>query len=101
MSFRHGTRILPASCAHLNIDLRCVDMSLVPAGSPLEPMRTLCTLKADLSGLRGSLNRLMGPKGPYYQIVYEVVVRFGGTQLQATIQWKEGVRDESELQSAD
>jgi hypothetical protein len=65
-------------------------------GRRLPQVRTLCTLRADLSGLRGSLKRLMGPDAPYYRVDHEVVVRFGGTQLQATIQWKEGVRIEDE-----
>jgi hypothetical protein len=92
MPFRHGAMILMASCVHLNV--WHVDMKPCSTGSRLEQMRTLCTLNADLSGLRGSLKRLMGSEGPYYRVDYEVVVRFGGTQLQATIQWKEGVRIE-------
>jgi hypothetical protein len=54
-------------------------------------MKTLCTLKADLSGLRGSLKQEGGSGKTYYQVDFDIAVKFGGTQLQATIQWKEGV----------
>jgi hypothetical protein len=67
------------------------------AGSWLSDMRTLCTMTADLTGLRGSLRRQAGPSGVYYKVDFEVAVRFGGTQLQATIQWKEGVRAEGSV----
>jgi hypothetical protein len=62
------------------------------AGGRLPQLRRLCALKADLSGLEGSLKRLDGPAGTYYRVDFKVVVKFGGTQLQATIQWEEGVR---------
>jgi len=62
-----------------------------PTGKPLPQVRKLCTLRADLSGLR-SLERLSGSKGEYFALKCSGVLRFGGTQLQAVIQWKEGVR---------
>jgi len=60
-------------------------------GKRLPQIRTLCTLTADLSGLRASLQALDGPKGKYYQFVFKVAIKFGGTQLQARIQWEEDV----------
>jgi len=32
-----------------------------------------------------------GPNGYYYEEDMDIAVRFGGTQLQARVQWKEGV----------
>jgi len=74
-------------------------MNIFFTGRWLEQMGNLCTLKADLSGLRGSLRCKTGPSDLYYQVEFEVVVRLGGTQLQATVQWKEGVRIGGKLQS--
>ncbi|KIM25135.1 hypothetical protein M408DRAFT_26535 [Serendipita vermifera MAFF 305830] len=56
----------------------------------LPQLRSLCTLKADLSGLKGSFKRKVGPGGEYYRVDFRVAVRFGGTQLQARLQWDEG-----------
>ncbi|KIM20872.1 hypothetical protein M408DRAFT_30006 [Serendipita vermifera MAFF 305830] len=58
-------------------------------GKYLPQMRYLCNLKADMSGLQGSLQTLHGPLGPYYDIRYTVSIRLGGTKLQARLQWKE------------
>ncbi|KIM25119.1 hypothetical protein M408DRAFT_223687 [Serendipita vermifera MAFF 305830] len=58
-------------------------------GCRLPQIRTLCSLKADLTALRYSLKE----KGPAYkrycEVCFSVVVRFGGTQLQARMQWEE------------
>lgn len=56
----------------------------------LPQLRELCTIKANLSGIQNSLQRKVGPKGVYYRVDFDVVVRFGGTQLQARLQWEEG-----------
>jgi len=55
-------------------------------------MRTLCTLRADLSALRGSLKPKRGPHGKYYDAEIRIAIKFGGTQLQARFQWEEDVR---------
>jgi hypothetical protein len=60
-------------------------------GEPLPQIRTLCTLTADFSGLRPSLRPLDGPRSKYYQFDFKIAIRFGGTQLQARIQWEEDV----------
>jgi hypothetical protein len=55
-------------------------------------MRLICTLHADLSQLAGGIQTRTGPRGKrFYQVDYEVCVYFGGTQLQAKLQWKEKV----------
>ncbi|KIM19487.1 hypothetical protein M408DRAFT_83484, partial [Serendipita vermifera MAFF 305830] len=58
-------------------------------GKTLPQMRDLCDLKADMSGLRGSLQPRSGPLGPYYKAEYTVSTRLGGTKLQARLQWEE------------
>ena len=100
---------IPSWCVDINgkyfalkyFTAKVLNRPVVSTGRRLPQVRTLCTLRADLSRLRGSLKRLTGPNGQYYRVDFEVVVRFGGTQLQATIQWKEGVRVEDQLQSVD
>ena len=54
-------------------------------------MRTLCTMTAELSGIRASLQALDGPGGEYYIVKFGVAIRFRSTQLQARIQWEEDV----------
>jgi hypothetical protein len=91
---------IPEWCADVNGERskihsflpKLLNNGFLAAGRLLPQIQTLCTLKADLSGLRGSLKQLEGPAGTYYKVSVEVVIKFGGTQLQATMQWKEGVR---------
>ena len=61
-------------------------------GNRLPQFRTLCLLEADLSILQSSLKLKEGPKEKYYEVNYSIAIRFGGTQLQARLQWNEGVR---------
>lgn len=68
-----------------------IDWLMDTQGKYLPQVRTLCTLKADISSLRKSLKSDIGPKGEYYKVKFAIAVRFGGTQLQAMLQWNEGV----------
>lgn len=62
-------------------------------GNPLDGMTTLCTIHADLSGLYPFLQRRPGKHGVvYWRVEYDILIEFGGTQLKARLQWKEGVR---------
>ncbi|KIM25122.1 hypothetical protein M408DRAFT_223772 [Serendipita vermifera MAFF 305830] len=58
-------------------------------GDQLPQIRSLCKLKANLLALRSSLKEKGPPYRRYCELNFEVVVRFGGTQLQARVQWKE------------
>jgi len=61
-------------------------------GDLLPQMRILCHLKANLSNLLPLLKVYKGLDGrQYWAIYFEVVVEIGKTQLQARLQWKEGV----------
>ena len=61
-------------------------------GTLLPGMRRICTLKADLSSLKGSLKVQKGPKGQdFWRVEHSVAILFGGTQLRARLQWYEGV----------
>ena len=51
----------------------------------------MCSVQADLSGLRGLLVRTMGTSGYYWTLEFDIGIRFGGTELEAFIEWKEGV----------
>lgn len=53
-------------------------------------IRLACTLTADLSGLRGNVQRLVNPAGnAYWMIDYEIEIFFGRTSLCAAVVWEE------------
>ncbi|KDQ12450.1 hypothetical protein BOTBODRAFT_34427 [Botryobasidium botryosum FD-172 SS1] len=51
--------------------------------------RLICEIEADLSGLSGTLARNHGPKGAYWTIEYSIALKFGGTELRASLVWIE------------
>jgi len=62
-------------------------------GSIAEGFRSVCKLKADLSGLRPSLSTYATSVGrPYWRIDFEIEIFFGQTTLCANLVWKEDVR---------
>ncbi|KAG8829562.1 hypothetical protein FRC17_006388 [Serendipita sp. 399] len=62
-------------------------------GELVPEARYLCKLTGDLSRLRSSLSKRNGIGGrPYWMINFQVLVSFGGTKLQARMQWYEGTR---------
>ena len=55
-------------------------------------MGVICTLNAEVSALAAALGIQAEPHGKkFYRVDYDVYVYFGGTQLRAKLQWKEGV----------
>jgi hypothetical protein len=54
-------------------------------------MRRLCRISADLRDLVGSFKTKEGPQGHYWQLDFDVVLKFGGTQLRANLRWKDTV----------
>ena len=68
------------------------DWVLDESGNPSPNIRRVCTLAADLSGLRRFLTVQRGPVGQdFWMITFSINVRFGGTALKAKIIWNEGV----------
>ena len=62
------------------------------SGKRLPDIRRVCTLSADLSGLRRFLKVQKGPEGQvFWTIWYSINVHFGGTALKAKMMWDEGV----------
>ncbi|KIM25808.1 hypothetical protein M408DRAFT_330992 [Serendipita vermifera MAFF 305830] len=60
-------------------------------GSLAPGVRTVCTLRADLTGLRPSLRSQRGPKGEeFYRVDFVISVMLGGTSLKARLNWNEG-----------
>ncbi|KDQ12467.1 hypothetical protein BOTBODRAFT_176407 [Botryobasidium botryosum FD-172 SS1] len=51
--------------------------------------RTVCDVEADLSGLVGALTRGVGPTGSYWSMSYSIALKFGGTELRASLVWQE------------
>ena len=62
------------------------------SGDLLPNIRRVCTLAADLSGLRNFLTVQKAPEGQdIWEVQFGVNVRFGGTALKARVTWYEGV----------
>ncbi|CAE6485509.1 unnamed protein product [Rhizoctonia solani] len=56
----------------------------------LPNFRKACTISADLRGLEGALEKKAGLLGSeYWSLAIEVCMRFGGTELEAYIEWKD------------
>ncbi|KAJ1303483.1 hypothetical protein OPQ81_011670 [Rhizoctonia solani] len=54
----------------------------------LPRFRKVCKISADLRGLEGALERKIGLTGTeYWEIVVSVCMRFGGTELEAFLEW--------------
>ena len=72
----------------------CTQMYLTRTlGGTLPQMRTVCTLVADLSRLRQTLTERTGINGhKYWTVEFSIILELGRTQLQARLQWMEGVR---------
>lgn len=51
----------------------------------------ICSVRANLSGLRGRLTKKGGLNGAYWELSYVIGLRFGRTALEAFIEWDEEV----------
>ncbi|CAE6394322.1 unnamed protein product [Rhizoctonia solani] len=57
----------------------------------LDGFRRVCRISADLSKLSGALKRHTGRTGTtYWRLDFDVCIRFGGTELEAYLEWEEG-----------
>ncbi|KAF8305224.1 uncharacterized protein EI90DRAFT_3001470 [Cantharellus anzutake] len=69
------------------------------AGNLVSGIEDVCTISADLSGLSGALEERWGSEGRYWRLDYKIGIRFGGTELQAYLEWVEdGVTRTSQAQ---
>jgi hypothetical protein len=51
-----------------------------------------CTIAADLKNLSGALEPRIGAHGSmYWRLYFDVCIRFGGTELEAYLEWEENV----------
>ncbi|CAE6453988.1 unnamed protein product, partial [Rhizoctonia solani] len=58
-------------------------------GDILPDFRKACTISADLRGLECALERAVGRRGAFWSLKIDVCMRFGGTELEAYIEWKD------------
>ena len=65
-------------------------MSIILSGNLAHGFEDVCTICADLSGLSGALKR-WGSDGTYWRLDYQITIQFCGTELQAYLEWTEGV----------
>ena len=62
------------------------------SGFVLSQFRHVCTIVADLSALPKFLKVKTGPKGQrFWNVCFNINVRFGGTAIKARLTWYEGV----------
>lgn len=61
-------------------------------GMLLPGFRQTCVIEADLKHLSGALEQQVGIHGEYYwTLSFDVCIRFGGTELEAYVEWEENV----------
>lgn len=60
-----------------------------PNGEKIRGFRNICDVQADLSGQKGLLHKKRGAKGIYWVLKYTIGIRFGGTELEAFVEWYE------------
>jgi len=59
-------------------------------GQLLPNFHHVCTITADLKHLSGALEQNIGIHGAiYWTLVFDVCIRFGGTELEAYLEWEE------------
>jgi len=49
----------------------------------------ICQVEADLSGMRQALKKKTGRDGEYYYLDFTMALQFGGTELQAFVEWEQ------------
>ncbi|KAF8751777.1 ATP binding [Rhizoctonia solani] len=62
-----------------------------PQGNLNRGFEQICEVEADLSGMRQALKRKTGPDGEYYRLDYTIALQFGGTEIQAFLEWEQDV----------
>ncbi|KAF8606746.1 hypothetical protein BDV93DRAFT_488628 [Ceratobasidium sp. AG-I] len=62
----------------------------VSSGELLPGFDMVCVIKADLSHLSGALQQYAGINGvTYWSMSFDICIHFGGTELEAFLEWKE------------
>jgi hypothetical protein len=71
---------------------------IFPSGGLNPGFERACTICADMSQLARTLKPKSGlDGGTFLEVLYQVGITFGGTELKAFVQWKENVRIMSSL----
>ncbi|CAE6466496.1 unnamed protein product [Rhizoctonia solani] len=60
-----------------------------PQGNMNRGFEQICEVEADLSGMRQALKRKTGRDGDYYYLDFTMALQFGGTELQAFVEWEQ------------
>ncbi|ELU36997.1 hypothetical protein AG1IA_08970 [Rhizoctonia solani AG-1 IA] len=87
--------------SNLSMDIYCYSADDEPVWAwdenddILPDFRKSCTISADLRGLEGALERRRGRRGNFWSLKIDVCMRFGGTELEAYIEWKDKVSGEN------
>ena len=97
-SYRRTYKTLDRGLGTFSLDIHAydgegnTDWARDESGNLLPNFRRVCTLSADLSGLRGFLKVQKGAGGQdFWSVSFKVNVLLGGTALKARLAWHEGV----------
>ncbi|KAF8736985.1 ATP binding, partial [Rhizoctonia solani] len=60
-----------------------------PQGNMNRGFEQICEVEADLSGMRQALKRKTGRDGEYYYLDFTMALQFGGTEIQAFVEWEQ------------
>ncbi|KDQ12502.1 hypothetical protein BOTBODRAFT_146701 [Botryobasidium botryosum FD-172 SS1] len=58
-------------------------------GTPNRGFEEVCAIQADLTAARNTIAPANGPFGRYWRLHFRIVLKFGGTELTASVQWKQ------------
>lgn len=73
--------------------MHCYHPNFLISFSYLELYSELCTIEVDLSHLSHTSNvqTIRSGSGMYYKVAYELIMLFGGTEIEVQLCWKENV----------
>ncbi|KAG8703582.1 hypothetical protein FRC08_002750 [Ceratobasidium sp. 394] len=58
-------------------------------GNVVDGFSVICSITADLNGMRGSLKKRKSKHGTYYELEFQLCLEFGGVELRAFLEWNE------------
>ncbi|KAF8755233.1 ATP binding [Rhizoctonia solani] len=67
----------------------CLPTLLMERRTPGCAILKICEVEADLSGMRQALKRKTGRDGEYYYLDFTMALQFGGTEIQAFVEWEQ------------
>ncbi len=67
--------------------------SITLSGNLAHGIEEICTISTDMSGISDVLKEWRGSDGKYWTVDFNIGIQFGGTELQAYLEWTKYVSD--------